>query len=139
MTMSYSQRRQGLAIVMALAVMAVLTVVLSVVTLQIVNQRKLMVQRQHQLQSEWLARAGIEVAAARLLDSAVAFTDDKQQLVPDSKLDIVVEKLRQDEYTVVVEAEVGRPDEHLKRARSASARLRRSVSKEGVRVQSLPE
>lgn len=135
MTRTSTVRRRGLAIVMALAVMAVLTVILSVVTLQVVNQRKLMVQRQHRLQAEWLARAGIEVAAARLLDNPSAFTDDKQQLAPDTELRIAVEKHAQDQYTIAVEAAVGRADEHQTRVRTATARFRRIVRDAVVQLQ----
>ena len=97
--------RQGVAIAAAILAMAILTVILAVVTLQIVSRcRQLARNRQRQLQAEWLARAGIESAAARLLDSPAPFTDDKQELLPDTKLRVVVEKSEPDLYEVTVEA-----------------------------------
>ena len=122
-------KRKGIALVMAIMLMAVLTVILTVVTLQIVSQRHVIRQRQRHLQADWLARAGIESAGARLLDSPAAFTDDKLDLLPDSKLRIAVEKSDADVYLVTVEAQVGLEGAPV--ARTASARFRRT-DRDGV-------
>jgi hypothetical protein len=129
--------RKGVALVMALVVMAALAVVLSVVTLQIVSQRQLVRQRQRQLQAEWLARAGVELAAARLLEKPAGFVEETAELLPDTKVRIVVEKLDQDSYTVSVEAEVG-PAEDAVVVRTASARFRRTDSDGVIRLQAVP-
>jgi len=68
-----STRRPGVALVMALVVMAILVVILTMVTRHIVSQRHTVHQRHRQLQAEWLARAGVELAAARLLDNPTPF------------------------------------------------------------------
>jgi Tfp pilus assembly protein PilX len=129
-------RRRGIILIMALVLMAVLTVILSVVTMQIISQRQVARQRQRHLQAEWLARAGIELAVARLLDSPSAFTDDKEELVPASKLTIAVEKTDKDVFSVSVEAVVGL-DEGASVAHAAGRRFRRSESDGTVRLEAV--
>ena len=58
--MKNTPRRTGMAIVIVLAAMAILTVILSVITLQIVEQRRVVRQRHRQLQADWLTRAGLK-------------------------------------------------------------------------------
>ena len=99
-------RRKGLALIMALVALAVVTVLITVITSQVVAQRNLVRQRQRQLQAEWLTRAGVEWAAAHLLQSGEPFTDGAPEIAPDSKVRVVVEK-NGDVYAVTVEAEVG--------------------------------
>lgn len=128
-------KRKGIALIMAIMLMAVLTVILTVVTLQIVSQRQVVRQRQRHLQADWLARAGIESAAARLLDSPAAFTDDKQE--PETKLHIVVEKSDADLYLVTVEAQVGLEGAPV--ARAASARFRRTDRDGVIRLEAVDD
>jgi len=127
--------RRGMALLMALVAMAVISVVLAVMTSQIVTQRQMARQRQRQLQADWLARAGVEFAAAKLLESPTPFMDDKQELAPDSKLRIVVEKGEADSFQVTAEAQVGLQDRTV--MRSASSRFRRSDQGGVVRVQAV--
>ena len=107
MTPRSSVRRNGAALIMALVAMAIITIVLSVITAQVVAQRQSVRHRQRQLQAEWLARAGAEWAAARLLQKGEAFSDDQQQLAPDSKVRISVAKTEQNRFDVTVDATVG--------------------------------
>ena len=129
--------RKGVAIVLAIMMMAVLTVILAVVTLQIVSQRHVVRQRQRQLQADWLARAGIEAAAARLLDSPTAFSDDKQELLPDTKMRIVVEKSDAEVYLVTVEVQVGLEGPPV--ARATSARFRRTDRDGAIRIETVSD
>jgi type II secretory pathway component PulJ len=103
--------RNGAAVLVALIVMALLAVLMSVVAVQVASQRRLIQQRHHQLQATWLARAGVELAVARLLENAADFHEDKLDLVADSKLNIVVKKSEPDFYLVTVEAGVGAQNE----------------------------
>jgi Tfp pilus assembly protein PilX len=125
-----TNRRQGVALVLAMVVMAVLTVVLSVMAVQVVSQRQMVRQRHKQLQADWLARAGVELAAARLLQNPGGFNEVRNELVPDAILRVHVEKTDGDEYLVTadatVSAEEGSPVE-----RTASARFRR-IERDGV-------
>jgi hypothetical protein len=129
---STSPKRPAMAIIVVLVAMAVLTVILTVVTMQIVAQRRVVSQRHRQLQADWLARAGIEHAAARLLASPADYKDDKQELLPDTKLSITVEKAAGEVYAVTADARVG--VEGTPVARSASVRFRRTESGGMVRL-----
>ncbi|HWY85229.1 MAG TPA: cell division protein FtsL [Gemmataceae bacterium] len=131
-----SARRQGIALVMALVVMAILAIILTVVTRQIVSQRHTVHQRHRQLQTEWLARAGVELAAARLLDNPADFVQENHDLLPDATVRIVVEKAGQGLYTVTVEAELGPQDEALM-VRTSHGRFRLANSDGAIRLQAL--
>jgi hypothetical protein len=130
--------RKGLALVTALVVMAALAVILAVVGAQIVAQRQTVNQRHRQLEAQWLARAGVELAAARLLEKPDAFTKENLQLVSNSKVRIVIEKLAQDLYAITAEAEVGPADEPTV-IRTATGLFRRTDSDGVVRLQALPQ
>ena len=127
-----SHRRNAIAIIAVIVAMAVLTVILAVVTQQIVRQRNVVRHRQRQLQADWLARAGIEHAAARLLASPAAFTDDQQEILPDTKLSITVAKAAGDIYVVRADAKVGMEGTPV--ARTSSVRFRRTESGGTVRL-----
>jgi type II secretory pathway component PulK len=125
-----------MALIAALVAMAILAVILTIVTVQVVKQRQMITQRHRQLQADWLIRAGIESAAARLLESPAAFRDDKQEIAPNSKVRIVVEKSGPDLFAVTVEAEVG-VEEGPVVARSGTRHFRRSETGGVVRVQAI--
>ena len=118
-------RRKGLALIMALVALATVTVLVTIIGAQIVAQRSMARQRQRQLQAEWATRAGIEWAAARLLQSAEPFKDDGQEFAPDSKVLIVVEKSEGDSFNVSVETQVGLGDPHSVK-RDETRRFRRN-------------
>jgi type II secretory pathway pseudopilin PulG len=129
-------RRAGMAIIAALVVMATLTILLTVVAMQIVAQRQTLRQRQRQLQAEWLARAGVEIAVTRLLENPAGFSEEKNDLLPDAKVRIVVEKSAPDVYSITADAAVGQKDE-LPVLRSANARFRRTDSGGAIRLQAV--
>ena len=128
--------RKGMALIAALVAMAILSVILTVVTMQVVAQRQMIIQRHRQLQADWLVRAGIESVAARLLESPAGFRDDKQELAPDAKVRILVEKAAAELYTVTIEAEVGVTDGPLV-ARTGMRHFRRTESGGVVRLQAV--
>ena len=97
------QRRSGVAIIMALVLMATLAVVFAAVTLQIVSQRRLLRERERELQSIWLARAGVEIAAGRLLDGPVPFSEENY-VTPEGKVHIETKKSGADSYAISVAA-----------------------------------
>jgi Tfp pilus assembly protein PilX len=128
---SSHQGRKGVALIMALVLMAVLTVILSVVTLQIVSQRQLMQQRQRQYQAQWLARAGVELAAARLIKTPAGFKEENTGLMPDAKVYITVEKTEPDLYLVTTESTLGsKEDKSI--VGNAQERFRRVEKQSGV-------
>ena len=56
--------RRGVLLLTGLVLLAAIAIVLGSLTWQSVTQRRLLAQRERQLQAEWLARGGIERAAA---------------------------------------------------------------------------
>ncbi len=104
-------QRQGMAAITALVVLAVLAVALSVITLQIVSQRQFLRHREKQLQADNLARAGVELAVARLLAASTAFTEERTDWQPDAKVRVQVTKAKSETFAVSVEATVGGENE----------------------------
>ena len=128
--MQNTKTRRGFVLIVTIMIMAVLTILLSVVTMQVLSQRRLVQQRQRQLQTQWLARAGVEIAAARLLDKAAGFSDENKDLLPDAKMHIVVEKSTDDVYAVTVEV-VMQGELEAPVVRTMNARFRRT-EKDGL-------
>jgi hypothetical protein len=77
---------------MAIVAMALLVVVMGAVTTQIVTARRQLVHREQQLQSRALARAGLELAAARLLSNPSAYQEETSDIVPRSHVRIDVQR-----------------------------------------------
>jgi len=127
-------KRNGVALIMVIIAMAAISLLLAVMAAQIVTQRQMVRQRHQQLQAEWLIRAGVEYAAARLLDSPNAFSDDKQELALDSRLSIVVTKAGADAYDLKIEAKVGIENNHAV-VRTTTARFRRTDKGGTVRLE----
>ena len=128
--------RRGGALIIALVAMAIIVLVLSMLTAHVVTQRNLVRHRHRQVQAEWLARAGLETAAARLLSQPEAFSDDKLEIAPDSKLRVAVEKTG-DSFVITASAEVGleggRPV-----VREVIARFRRTEVEGRILLERLP-
>jgi type II secretory pathway component PulK len=132
-----AQRRRGITLVIALALMGTLSVIFAILAVQIVSQHRLLALRQRQMQATWLARSGVELAVARLLEKAGDFVDEKQDLLPDSKVRIEVkESETKGTYVVTVEVHLGADDE--KPVVSSTTRRFRRVQADGtVRVENL--
>jgi type II secretory pathway component PulK len=124
-----------MALVVALVTLAALSVIISGVAVQLFAQRQSLTQRHNQLQATWLARAGVELAAARLLDKPAPFSEDNQELLAKASVRIVVEKEGPEVYSVRAEAKVGPPDRLV--VRTAQARFRRMTSGGIVRLENL--
>ena len=133
MRLSFS-RRPGVAIVTAIVVISVVTIILAVIAVQVFSQRMAARQRHNQLQAQWLARTGVEWAAARLLEKPDPFSEDQSGLVSDSRLHIVVEKTDDGNFLVTAEAEVGLEERPIV-VRMANARFHRTEVDGVVRVQ----
>ncbi len=128
--------RRGIAAAWALVVLAVLTVVIGVITWQSVTGFRRADHRQAQLQALWLARSGVELAAARLLDNLTGYTGETLALIPRSQVRIEVKTDPNQENTFLVTCEARYPtDERDSVLRSQSRRLRRVVEKDRVRLE----
>jgi hypothetical protein len=84
------QRRAGMALMMLVVTLAVLSVMLSATTWQIVAHHHTLERRFNQQQALWLARAGIERAAGRLLTDPAGDAGGSLELVPHSEVRITV-------------------------------------------------
>jgi hypothetical protein len=129
--------RKGVALLTALIILGAVSVILTTVAVQVFAQRQMARQRERQLQAQWLARAGVEQAAARLLEKPEVFSEESKDLPPEIKRRIVVEKLGEREFLITAEVQVGL-DAELPVVRSASARFERSESNGVVRLQARP-
>jgi hypothetical protein len=98
--------RGGLVTMWALLVLAFLGMLLALTTSQILACRRALDQRQSRLRAAWLARSGLELAAARLLADPAGYPGESVELVPDSKVRIEVKSQpgAKDVFEVVSEA-----------------------------------
>jgi type II secretory pathway pseudopilin PulG len=101
--------RSGAAILWALVVLAVLSVMTATAAWQFGAARRGLEQRQNRLQAVWLARAGCELAAAGLLTDPDGYTGKTAEPIPDGRVTITVEKASADPDTYHVRCEANYP------------------------------
>lgn len=131
-------RRKGMVIFLVLLAVALFSIVLAVTTTQALAQRRLAQQRNRQLQADWLARAGVEVAAAQLLENAASFKLERKDIAPDGVVQITVEKSDADLFDVRAEATInaeGLPPV----IRSAHTRFQRRATDGVVRLRTIAD
>jgi hypothetical protein len=118
--------------------LAVVSVVVTTVAWQCVAGRRLLERRQHQLQADGLARAGVELAAARLLATA-SYKGESVELIPDSQLRVEVraDPATPDLFRVSCEARFPREGPDVVR-RSVTRSLRRTSRDNQVRIEVIP-
>lgn len=130
--------RRGLAAIWALVVLAVLTVTMTLITWQSLAGLRQADRRDHQLQADWLARSGLELAAARLL-AAADFKGETLEPVPRSRVTISVEAKADAPGLIRVTSEARYPIEgRLSVVRAATRVFRRVVEKERIRIEVIP-
>jgi hypothetical protein len=130
--------RRGVVTIWALVVLSVLTVLAGTITWQHLASRRLIDRRVERLQSLWLARGGIELAAARLLANPKSYSGETLSPIPGSRVEIRVQPKPGDTYQVSSEARYP-TDGELPVLRRAAQRFRRLVDASGSRLQPLPE
>jgi hypothetical protein len=129
--------RRGAALLAVLVAISAIIIILSVTAAQIVAQRKMLHSREQKLQADWLARAGVECAAERLLQKPDGFKEERSDLTPLGIVSIAVEKDAKGDFLVTSDAAVGEKGAHPI-ARSERMRFRR-VEKDGVaRLEAMP-
>jgi type II secretory pathway component PulK len=118
-------------------ILFVLSVVLSMIVPQFMVNRRSVDHRHQQLQSLWLARAGIELAVGRLLTSRDARQNETVEVLPGGKVHITIqaEPNRTNTFLVTSEAHYARDDSKV--VRSLTQRFRRLVEKDRVRLEVL--
>jgi hypothetical protein len=130
-----NHRRSGVAILWVLFVLVLLSAVIGLITKQHMAGRSFQDQRAKRLQAEWLARAGSEVALAKLLQSPQAFSGDIGDLLPDSKVHVEIKSASGSttDFEVTSEAHFPISDAHPV-IRSLSRQVRRAAEKGQVRL-----
>jgi hypothetical protein len=132
--------RRGVAILMAIVAMALLVIVMGAVTAQIVTARRQLIHREQQLQSQALARAGLELAAARLLSNAAPYQEDTPDIMPRAHVRIDVQRISGAADTFRVTCGVMYPvDEPHPVMRILTRQYRRVVEGNRVRLEVVAE
>ena len=128
--------RRGSALLIAVAALAVVSVVMAAVTWQCLAGRRLLDRRQNQLQAESLARAGIELAAARLLTDPAGYRGESVEPIPGAEVHIEVRANpgAADVFRVTSEVRFPRDEPDMVR-RSATRSFRRTSRGNEVRLE----
>lgn len=131
--------RLAVALMEALVALAVASVLMGTITWQVLANRRWIEHRQHQQQSQWLARAGVELAADRLLNAA-AYRGETLSPIPNSEVKIVVQPEAGEAGAFRVVSEARYPTDIKETvARSVTRRFRRVVDGERVRLEVVHE
>jgi len=103
------QPRRGAAIIFAIGVLGALMVFTLTTTKYLTSARRIAENRFDRVQAHWLARAGIEMAAARILLKPDGYEGENLQLIPDSLVQLTITKDAQSEdtYRIVSDARFG--------------------------------
>jgi Tfp pilus assembly protein PilX len=86
--MTLTRNRRGIAAVWVLVVFAVFTVLSAGLLRQAVYGRRAQAAREARAQATWLARSGVELAAARLAADGDRYTGEEVKPLPGSVLTI---------------------------------------------------
>ncbi len=89
MTRNHSSRR-GVVSFWAVVVLTIVSALSAIITMQGLTQRRILEQRQNELQARWLARSGLELAVERLRANPVGYEGETLELIPRSELKITV-------------------------------------------------
>jgi hypothetical protein len=126
-----TQRRPGIALLWVLFVLVLLSAVMGIITKQHLDGRSLLGHRSKRLQADWLARGGIEVALARLLQSPQPFSGDIGDLLPDSKVHVEIKTVPGSTTDFVVTSEAHFPTNEPRPVLRSLSRQVRRVSEKG--------
>ena len=127
--------RAGAALLLLLMVLGLLALLLGSITIQIAANRRMLLRREHQMQALWLARSGVELAAAKWLADPQAYKGEKTAIIPESQVEIVVAV---DKDHVIVTSEARYPaDGPSPVVRAESCRFRRVQDGAKLRLESL--
>ena len=101
--------RHGVALVIVLAILSMISFFMVTITAQILSNRRTVEHRGQQLQAAWLARAGIERACSRLLSDPAKYTGESIELMPNSQLRIEIQPDPKSKDTFLVTSEAFYP------------------------------
>ncbi len=86
-----NQRRRGLTVIYALVILAVLSALMALAVQNVASARRVLRSRADQLQSQWLARAGLEIAVGKI-QSDPNYRGEVVELIADARVEIKVDK-----------------------------------------------
>jgi Tfp pilus assembly protein PilX len=125
--------RRGVALVIVLAILAMISLFMATITAQILSNRRTVEHRGQQLQAAWLARAGIERACSRLLSDPAKYTGESIELMPNSQLRIEIQPDPKSKDTFLITSEAFYPADNPHGIKRLLARRLHRVS-EGPRA-----
>jgi hypothetical protein len=133
-------RRPGVAVLWVLFLLTLISAVMGLTLKDFYANRSFLDQRQKRLQADWLARAGIELATARLLKSDKAIKMDVTDLVANSlvHIEVVAAPGSKDSFALTSDARFPINDAHPV-IRTQGRRMKRVVNKEGIRLEAVKE
>jgi Tfp pilus assembly protein PilX len=85
-------QRRGVALIWVLVILVLLSALISATTIRTLAGRRLLEQRHAQLQADWLARSGLEIAVAHLLDKPEHYEGETVEPIPSSRVKIEVKQ-----------------------------------------------
>jgi hypothetical protein len=89
-SVAQTARRRGSALLIAVAALAIISALAAAIAWECVAARRVLDRRQTQLQAESLARAGVELAADRLLRDPAGYRGETVALVSGAEVRIEV-------------------------------------------------
>jgi hypothetical protein len=131
--------RRGFAAIWILVVLAVLMIVIELLAVQTANGIRRADHHHHQIRALWLARSGVELAAARLLANPPDYKGETLEVISRSQVHIEVHKASDNPDIFQITCEARFPtDERGSVLRSHSFRFRRITDKDQVRLEVVP-
>src|SRR6476661_2905077 len=106
-----NSRRSGITVMWVLIILTVIAATSATAAWQFSAGRRTLERRLNRVQALWLARAGGEIAAARLLAEPDAYTGETAAPIAESRIHITVEKDAARANTYKVRCEVKYPEE----------------------------
>ena len=135
-----TRTRRGSALLIVVAALAIVSALLAAITWECVAGRRLVERRQVQLQADALARAGVELAAQRLLRDPASYQGESVELLPGGhvRIEVRADPKRTDVFQVTSEARY--PGDGSERVvRSAKRTFRRTSRNNEVQLEAFTE
>jgi hypothetical protein len=113
-------------------------VVVELLTIQTVTSIRQADHRHYQIQALWLARSGVESAAARLLANPANYRGETRAIIPKSlvRIDVLNDSAKPDIFQITCEARYP-TDAREAVLRSQTLRFRRVTEKNKVRLEAI--
>jgi hypothetical protein len=120
--------RTGLALVLAVVILAMVTAMMGIIAWETNAARRLLDDRQQQLQAVWLARAGIDYACARLLAEPDKYKGESTEPIPQGQVHVSIERDPKTPNLFRLVSEARYPaDEAHPRTRTLTCQMRRTI------------